>query len=94
MDGQASKTIADGLADFTTDVRRSWERQCETTFSINAANLTIQTDGELEEGGCAGPALIMGLWGDGGHGCRCEPFLAHGTLVDPRHACLLLRPLL
>ena len=42
----------------------------------------IQTVGCFEEGDCVGSAFIMGLWGDDGHGCRCEPFLAYGTLLD------------
>ena len=41
------KKVADGLADHTMDIRRSWERVFEVSLALQTSNLVIQTDGGL-----------------------------------------------
>jgi len=70
--------VADGLADLTMDIRKSWERRFATTMKVCAANIVVQTDGGLREGDCASAAWIIGLWGENGY----EPLVAHGTYLS------------
>ena len=74
--------VADGLADLTMDVARSWEKKFETRLAPAGSNLVVQTDGGLRQHGCAAAAWIVGLWGviDGNY--VYEPLIAHGTFVS------------
>jgi hypothetical protein len=74
--------VADGLADHTMDLRRSWKKSFTTKLRIGGANLVVQTDGGLREGDCAAASFIIGLWGDDGSGARYEPLHSQGTYLD------------
>ena len=76
MDRSQNK-VADALADFTMDVRKTWQREYDTTLCLQTANVVVQTDGGVRSDNCAAAAFIIGLWGDG----RYEPLVAHGTFL-------------
>ena len=72
---------ADGLADLTMDLRRSWTKSYPHTMDAKASNLIVQTDGGLRDGDCAAAAWIIGVWGDDGQGPRFQPVVAGGTFL-------------
>ena len=53
--------VADGLADHTMDLRRSWRKSFTATLEVDNANIIVQTDGGLREGDCAAASSIIGL---------------------------------
>ena len=70
--------VADGLADHTMDLKRSWEERYDHTLHISAANIVVQSDGGLRENGEGAAAWIIGLWSKG----KYEPLVAHGTYLE------------
>ena len=74
--------MADGLADLTMDLCRTWEKSFAPSLEIASSNLIVQTDGGCRAQDCAAAAWIIGLWGDDGEGFRYEPLMVHGTFLD------------
>ena len=81
MDRSHNK-VADGLADLTMDVGRSWHKEFEFSREISRCNLVIQTDGGLREGNCAAAAYIIGIWEVGGQDGKFEPLVIHGSHLE------------
>eukprot|EP00973_Karenia_brevis_P006886 933296-Karenia_brevis.AAC.1 len=52
--------VADGLADHTMDLRRTWEKRYSYGMSISQANIIVQTDGGVRENDGGAAAWIVG----------------------------------
>ena len=74
--------VADGLADFTMDRERSWQKIVATWGDPCRGNLIVQTDGGRRTAQCAASAAIVGLltWVDGTF--TYEPWFARGLFLS------------
>ena len=74
--------VADGLADLTMDIQKSWARRYRSSLPPGGANVVVQTDGGLRDGDCAASAWIIGLWGIRSGAWTYEPLVAGGVFLD------------